>query len=159
MLHEMYRASRTPTFRNVNDGRSFTIEAATVLRPAAVLHEREQGLRRGSRSMQVASIERFGDSDCKHARHALPGREVCTCTGCSSIRSGPPPCFGWAIVHFCALSCVVTQRNSVERYLRWLGEPTEPPALAPARGPPWFKSRVIRRRLGEPVQAELFDAH
>jgi hypothetical protein len=41
----------------------------------------------------------------------------------------------------------------------WLGEPTEPPALAPARGPPCFKSRVIRRRLGEPVQAELFDAH
>jgi len=35
----------------------------------------------------------------------------------------------------------------------------KPPTLAPARGPPWFKSRVIRRRLGEPVQAELFDAH
>jgi hypothetical protein len=46
-----------------------------------------------------------------------------------------------------------------ERYLRWLGEPTEPPALAPSRGPPFFKSRAIRRRLGEPPQAELFDAH
>ncbi len=45
----------------------------------------------------------------------------------------------------------------IVRYLRWLGEPTAPPTLAPARGPPWFKSRVIRRRLGDPVQAELFD--
>ncbi len=33
------------------------------------------------------------------------------------------------------------------------------PMLAPSRGPPWFKSRVIRRKLGEPQQAELFDAH
>lgn len=43
--------------------------------------------------------------------------------------------------------------------MKWLGEPTEPPTLAPSRGPPWFKSRVIRRKLGELVQAELFDAH
>jgi hypothetical protein len=47
----------------------------------------------------------------------------------------------------------------IERYLTWLGEPPEPPTLAAARGPPFFKSRVIRRRLGEPVQAELFDTH
>jgi hypothetical protein len=33
------------------------------------------------------------------------------------------------------------------------------PTLSPARGPPFFKSVVIRRKLGEPVQAELFDAH
>jgi hypothetical protein len=57
------------------------------------------------------------------------------------------------------LRALVITSAGIERYLRWLGEPTEPPALAPARGPPWFKSRVIRRRLGEPVQAELFDAH
>ena len=44
---------------------------------------------------------------------------------------------------------------SIERYLTWLGEPTEPPTLAP----PFFKSVVIRRKLGEPAQAELFDAH
>jgi hypothetical protein len=48
---------------------------------------------------------------------------------------------------------------SIRRYLRWLGDPTEPPVLAPARDPPFFKSVAIRRRLGEPVQAELFDAH
>jgi hypothetical protein len=57
------------------------------------------------------------------------------------------------------LRALVITSAGIERYLRWLGEPTEPPALAPARGPPWFKSHVIRRRLGEPVQAELFDAH
>ena len=48
--------------------------------------------------------------------------------------------------------------DGIRRYLHWLGEPTEPATLAPARDPPFFKSRVIRRRLGEPVQAELFDA-
>ena len=31
-------------------------------------------------------------------------------------------------------------------------------ALAPARDPPFLKSVAIRRKLGEPVQAELFDA-
>jgi hypothetical protein len=57
------------------------------------------------------------------------------------------------------LRALVITSAGIERYLRWLGEPTEAPARASARGPPWFKSRVIRRRLGEPVQAELFDAH
>jgi hypothetical protein len=55
------------------------------------------------------------------------------------------------------LRALVVTAAGIVRYLRWLGEPTEPPTLAPARGPPFFKSRVIRRRLGEPVQAELFD--
>jgi hypothetical protein len=49
--------------------------------------------------------------------------------------------------------------TGIRRYLRWLGEASEPPALAPARGPPFFQSVALRRKLGEPVQAELFDAH
>jgi hypothetical protein len=57
------------------------------------------------------------------------------------------------------LRALVITSAGIERYLKWLGEPTEPPALALSRGPPFFKIRVIRRRLGEPVQAELFDAH
>jgi Zn-dependent M28 family amino/carboxypeptidase len=54
---------------------------------------------------------------------------------------------------------LVMATASIERYLRWLGEPVDPPTLAPARDPPYFKSQVIRRRLGQPAQAELFDAH
>ncbi len=57
------------------------------------------------------------------------------------------------------LRALVITSAGIDRYLNWLGEPTEPPQLAPSRGPPFFKSRVIRRKLGEPVQAELFDAH
>jgi hypothetical protein len=57
------------------------------------------------------------------------------------------------------LRALLLTSAGIERYLRWLGEPTDPPLLAPSRGPPFFKSPVIRRRLGEPVQAELFDAH
>jgi len=56
------------------------------------------------------------------------------------------------------LRALVITADGIRRYLRWLGEPTEPPVLAPARGPPFFQSRAIRRRLGEAVQAELFDA-
>ena len=57
------------------------------------------------------------------------------------------------------LRALVMTTASIERYLRWLGEPVDPPTLAPARDPPYFKSQVIRRRLGEPAQAEMFDAH
>jgi hypothetical protein len=34
-------------------------------------------------------------------------------------------------------------------FLRYLGELTEPPPLSPARGPPLFQSRAVRRKLGE----------
>jgi hypothetical protein len=47
------------------------------------------------------------------------------------------------------LRALVTAAASIDRYLRYLGEPTELPPLAPARGPPFFKSRVLRRKLGE----------
>ena len=57
------------------------------------------------------------------------------------------------------LRALVMTTASIERYLSSLGEPVDPPTLAPARDPPFFKSQVIRRRLGEPAQAELFDAH
>ena len=43
------------------------------------------------------------------------------------------------------LLAMVTDPKSVTRYLRGLGEPTKAPATAPARGPPYCKSRVLRR--------------
>lgn len=52
---------------------------------------------------------------------------------------------------------LVTHPDSVARYLRHLGEPTEPPPLTPARGPPYYQSRVLRRRPTS-QQAEMFDA-
>jgi hypothetical protein len=43
------------------------------------------------------------------------------------------------------LLAVVTEAKSIQRMLRHLGEATEPPAREPARGPPYWKSRVLRR--------------
>jgi hypothetical protein len=43
------------------------------------------------------------------------------------------------------LLAMVTDAKSVTRYLRALGEPTEAPATAPARGPPYWQSRILRR--------------
>jgi uncharacterized protein YbaR (Trm112 family) len=43
------------------------------------------------------------------------------------------------------LLAVVTDAKSVARYLRGLGEPSEAPARTPARGPPYWQSRVLRR--------------
>jgi hypothetical protein len=43
------------------------------------------------------------------------------------------------------LLAMVTEPKSIRRLLRHLGEPTEPPAREPARGPPFWKSRVLRR--------------
>jgi hypothetical protein len=47
------------------------------------------------------------------------------------------------------LLAMVTEPKSVTRYLRGLGEPTEAPARTAARGPPFWKSRVLRRASGD----------
>jgi hypothetical protein len=43
----------------------------------------------------------------------------------------------------------VVEAHNIERLLRTLGEPLEPPKRAPARDPPYFKSQVLRRKFGE----------
>ena len=45
------------------------------------------------------------------------------------------------------LLAMVTAPKSLARYLRALGEPTEAPARTPARGPPFWQSRVLRRAV------------
>jgi hypothetical protein len=47
------------------------------------------------------------------------------------------------------LRALVIEAHNIERLLRYLGEPLEPPRCAPARDPPYFKSKVLRRKLGE----------
>jgi len=48
---------------------------------------------------------------------------------------------------------LVRDPQGIARYLRHLGLPTEEPSMAPARGPPFWQSRVLRRRYGEPPDA------
>lgn len=59
------------------------------------------------------------------------------------------------------LRALVTAPASIERLLRHLGESVEPLSLSPARGPPFFRSRAVRRKLGEldgpPAQLEIFE--
>jgi hypothetical protein len=45
---------------------------------------------------------------------------------------------------------LVQDPEGIARYLRHLGLPTEVPAMAAARGPPFWQSRVLRRRYDEP---------
>jgi hypothetical protein len=47
------------------------------------------------------------------------------------------------------LVALVTEAASVRRFLRGLGESTDAPLRAPARGPPYWRSRVLRRAAGE----------
>ena len=47
------------------------------------------------------------------------------------------------------LRALVTRAQSIERYLQHIAESTEVLPLAPARDPPFFKSRAVRRKLGE----------
>ena len=49
---------------------------------------------------------------------------------------------------------LVRDPDGIARFLRHLGEPTEPPPLSPARAPPYFQSRVFRRRPAD--RGELF---
>jgi hypothetical protein len=51
------------------------------------------------------------------------------------------------------LSALVQEAENIARDLRHLGLPTEVPPMAPARGPPFWQSRVPRRRYGEPPDA------
>jgi hypothetical protein len=43
---------------------------------------------------------------------------------------------------------MVTDPKSVARYLAKIGEPTDVPARSPNRGPPYWKSTVLRRQAG-----------
>ena len=51
------------------------------------------------------------------------------------------------------LIALVRDPENIARYLRHLGLPTEVPPMAAARGPPFWQSRVLRRRYGEPPDA------
>ena len=51
------------------------------------------------------------------------------------------------------LIALVQDAENIARYLRHLGLPTEVPPMAPARGPPFWQSRVLRRRYGTPPDA------
>jgi hypothetical protein len=53
------------------------------------------------------------------------------------------------------LHALVQDPASIRRILRHRGEPTEPPPLSPARGPPYWKSTVLRRNAD--AQAERYD--
>jgi hypothetical protein len=44
------------------------------------------------------------------------------------------------------LLALVTESKSVARYLRAIGEPTDTPGRSPSRGPPYWKSIVLRRK-------------
>lgn len=54
------------------------------------------------------------------------------------------------------LVALVQDPAGIARYLRHLGEPTEPPPLGPARGPPYFTTSV--RRRGPEPPADFFAA-
>jgi Putative transposase/Transposase zinc-binding domain len=53
------------------------------------------------------------------------------------------------------LIALVVHAQSIARILQHLGEATEPPVRAPARGPPYFASRAVRRKPAQ--QQELFE--
>lgn len=57
------------------------------------------------------------------------------------------------------LRALVFRAESIERYLRHLDEPTDVLPLAPARDPPYFMNRALRRKLSEldaaPAQMEF----
>jgi hypothetical protein len=45
------------------------------------------------------------------------------------------------------LLAMVKEPTNVARYLAAIGEPTEVPRRSPGRGPPYWKSRVLRRQV------------
>ena len=59
------------------------------------------------------------------------------------------------------LLAVITDLASAARFLRHRGEPTEPPSRAPARDPPYWQSKTVRRhgQSEQSSQLGLFEEH
>ena len=56
------------------------------------------------------------------------------------------------------LKSFLTGGKSLQSLLSRLGEPTDVQAKAPARGPPYFASQVLRRRFAEQTtQLDMLD--
>ncbi|HJX64996.1 MAG TPA: protein kinase, partial [Polyangia bacterium] len=64
--------------------------------------------------------------------------------------------FAHRIVQRMKLKALVQKPENIVRFLKHLGEPTEPPPLAAARAPPYWQARELRHR--PQAQTELFDA-
>ena len=47
------------------------------------------------------------------------------------------------------LVALMTEPKEIRRYLRAIGEATDGPQRSPARGPPYWSSRALRRRTGD----------
>ena len=47
------------------------------------------------------------------------------------------------------LVALMTDPKEIRRYLRAIREPTDAPPRSPARGPPFWASRALRRRAGD----------
>jgi Putative transposase len=59
------------------------------------------------------------------------------------------------------LLAVITDLASAARFLRRCGEPTEPPKPGPARDPPYWQSKIVRRhgQSEQSSQLGLFEEH
>jgi hypothetical protein len=59
------------------------------------------------------------------------------------------------------LLAVINDLASGARFLRHRGEPTEPPKRAPARDPPYWQSKIVRRhgQTEQSSQLGLFEDH
>jgi len=51
------------------------------------------------------------------------------------------------------LIALIEEPEQIARCLRGMGEPAEPPARSPPRGPPYWRSQVLRRRAGTTSEA------
>ena len=91
---------------------------------------------------------------------AIPaGPRACTPCPCPTRlrRARRPPAPSCAAAPTPWLCADIPQKpENIARFLKHLGEPTEPPPLAPARAPPYWQARELRHR--PQAQTELFDS-
>ena len=104
----------------------------------------------------------------RYAPATISPSDVSTRGGVSARYDRTRPCVrGWSPRGSCARRrgagdgcAIVTRPQSVRRILQHLAEPTEPPARAPARSPPFFQTGPLRRRLrgaSAQMQMQMFE--
>ena len=121
-----------------------TVRYVGVLGPASTLRSRVVPVR-------AAPVDDEGFAKPKEPKHKrgtctyIPWAELLRRTFQIDVVSCPT-CQGRM-----QLVAMVTDPKSVTRMLRAMGEPCEPPAREPARGPPYFRSQAVRRLALHPA--------
>jgi hypothetical protein len=121
--------------------RFHTVKYAGVLAPASLWRSRIAPPSKAPPRAEATEGQAHEEDDPKRATSSYrPWAELLKRTFDVDVQQCPK-CKGRM-----TLIAIVTDPKSVSRYLASMGEPTDVPGRSPSRGPPYWKSTVLRKK-------------